>query len=161
MSPFVDNLVRRSYDNELGAHSLTPITSMQERIAVWQSVSNKHIELFVGDLCDYSFFEPVFKSFAPDAVVHFGEQRSAPYSMIDRRHAVCNSNQQRGRNLNPLYAIAEHNLDCHLVKLGTMGEYGTPISISKKASLPSRTMVVPIPALPQTTWLVLSPQQSP
>lgn len=122
----VDNLVRRGYDHELGAHSLTPITSIQERIAVWQQVSNKQIELFVGDLCDYSFFEPVFKSVAPDAVVHFGEQRSAPYSMIDRRHAIYTQTNNVVGTLNLLYAIAEHNLDCHLVKLGTMGEYGTP-----------------------------------
>jgi UDP-sulfoquinovose synthase len=122
----VDNLVRRSYDHELGAHSLTAITSIQERVAVWQQLSGRHIALFVGDLCDYSFFEPVFKSFAPDAVVHFGEQRSAPYSMIDRRHAVYTQTNNVVGNLNLLYAIAEHAPDCHLVKLGTMGEYGTP-----------------------------------
>ena len=72
------------------------------------------------------FFEPVFKSFAPDAVVHFGEQRSAPYSMIDRRHAIYTQTNNVVGTLNLLYAIAKHNLDCHLVKLGTMGEYGTP-----------------------------------
>jgi UDP-sulfoquinovose synthase len=99
----VDNLVRRGYDHELGAHSLTPITSIQERISIWQSVSGKQIELFVGDLCDYTFFEPVFKSFAPDAVVHFGEQRSAPYSMIDRRHAIYTQTNNVVGTLNLLY----------------------------------------------------------
>ena len=122
----LDNLVRRSYDHELGADSLIPIPSIHERVALWHQLTGKHIQLFVGDLCDYTFFEPVFKSFAPDAVVHFGEQRSAPYSMIDRRHAIYTQTNNVVGTMNLLYAIAEHTPDCHLVKLGTMGEYGTP-----------------------------------
>jgi len=122
----VDNLVRRAYDNELGAHSLTPIVSIQERIAAWKQLTGQTIELVIGDICDYSFFEPFFVQFAPEAVVHFGEQRSAPYSMIDRRHAVYTQTNNVVGTLNLLYAIAEHAPDCHLVKLGTMGEYGTP-----------------------------------
>jgi UDP-sulfoquinovose synthase len=122
----VDNMARRGYDNELGAESLVPITSLQERVAVWEAVSGRQIECFVGDLCDYTFFEPVIKSFMPDAIVHYGEQRAAPYSMIDRRHAVYTQVNNVVGNLNVLYAIAEHVPDCHLVKLGTMGEYGTP-----------------------------------
>ena len=122
----LDNLVRRSYDHELGADSLIPIPSIHERVALWHQLTGKQIDLFIGDLCDYTFFEPVFKSFAPDAVVHFGEQRSAPYSMIDRRHAVYTQTNNVVGTLNLLYAIAEHAPDCHLVKLGTMGEYGTP-----------------------------------
>jgi len=122
----VDNLVRRSYDHEIGAHSLTSITSLQGRVAAWYAVSGKHIDVAIGDICDYSFFEGVFTSFMPDAVVHFGEQRSAPYSMIDRRHAVYTQHNNVIGTLNLLYAIAEHAPDCHLVKLGTMGEYGTP-----------------------------------
>jgi len=122
----VDNLVRRAYDNELGAHSLTPIVPIQERIAVWKQLTGHTIELAIGDICDYSFFEPFFVQFAPEAVVHYGEQRSAPYSMIDRRHAVYTQTNNVVGTLNLLYAIAEHAPDCHLVKLGTMGEYGTP-----------------------------------
>lgn len=122
----VDNLVRRSYDHEIGAHSLTPIISLQERVAAWHTVSGKSIAYAIGDICDYSFFEGVFTSAKPDAVVHFGEQRSAPYSMIDRRHAVYTQHNNVIGTLNLLYAIAEHAPDCHLVKLGTMGEYGTP-----------------------------------
>lgn len=122
----VDNLVRRTYDHEIGAHSLTPITSLQARVATWRAVTGKHIEIAIGDICDYSFFEHIFKTSKPDAVVHFGEQRSAPYSMIDRRHAVYTQSNNVIGTLNLLYAIAEHAPDCHLVKLGTMGEYGTP-----------------------------------
>jgi UDP-sulfoquinovose synthase len=122
----VDNMARRGYDNEIGAESLVPIASLQERVAVWEAVSGRQIESFVGDLCDYSFLEPVIKNFLPDAIVHYGEQRAAPYSMIDRRHAVYTQVNNVVGNLNVLYAIAEHVPDCHLVKLGTMGEYGTP-----------------------------------
>ena len=122
----VDNLVRRSYDHELGTHSLTDIPSIHERVALWQALSGHRITLEIGDICDYSFFESFFVDFAPDAIVHFGEQRSAPYSMIDRRHAVYTQSNNVVGTLNVLYAIAEHAPDCHLVKLGTMGEYGTP-----------------------------------
>ena len=66
------------------------------------------------------------RDFAPDAIVHFAEQRAAPYSMVDRKHAVYTQVNNVVGNLNVLYAIAEINPDIHLVKLGTMGEYGTP-----------------------------------
>ena len=148
----VDNLVRRAYDNELGAHSLTSIVSIQERIAIWKQQSGHTIQLAIGDICDYSFFEPFFVQFAPEAVVHFGEQRSAPYSMIDRRHAVYTQTNNVVGTLNLLYAIAEHAPDCHLVKLGTMGEYGTPNIDIEEGYLTithnGRTDTVPYPKQP-------------
>ena len=122
----VDNMARRGYDNELGAESLVPIASLQERIALWESLSGRKIQCFIGDLCDYTFFEPVVRSFRPEAIVHYGEQRAAPYSMIDRRHAVYTHQNNVVGNLNVLYAMADHVPECHLIKLGTMGEYGTP-----------------------------------
>lgn len=122
----IDNMARRGYDNELGAESLVPIVSLQERVAVWEQVSGRAIETFIGDLCDYSFVEPVIRSFQPEAIVHYGEQRAAPYSMIDRQHAVYTQVNNIVGNLNVLYAMADYVPDCHLVKLGTMGEYGTP-----------------------------------
>jgi UDP-sulfoquinovose synthase len=84
----VDNLVRRLFDHQLGLESLTPITSIQNRIKRWKLLTGKSISLYVGDICDFEFLAESFKSFEPDAVVHFGEQRSAPYSMIDRSRAV-------------------------------------------------------------------------
>ena len=122
----LDSLVRRHWDNELGVATLTPIASIQERIYKWQAVSGQQIDLFVGDITNYAFLQSTFRSFEPDALVHFGEQRSAPFSMIDREHAVLTQVNNVVGTLNLLYAIKEHNPDCHLVKLGTMGEYGTP-----------------------------------
>ena len=122
----LDSLVRRHWDNELGVATLTPIASIQERIYKWQAVSGQKIDLFIGDITNYEFLQKTFRSFEPEALVHFGEQRSAPFSMIDREHAVLTQVNNVVGTLNLLYAIKEHNPDCHLVKLGTMGEYGTP-----------------------------------
>ncbi|MCY7332181.1 MAG: NAD-dependent epimerase/dehydratase family protein [Pseudanabaena sp. CAN_BIN31] len=122
----LDSLVRRHWDNELGVATLTPIASIQERIYKWQAVSGQKIDLFIGDITNYEFLQKTFRCFEPEALVHFGEQRSAPFSMIDREHAVLTQVNNVVGTLNLLYAIKEHNPDCHLVKLGTMGEYGTP-----------------------------------
>ncbi len=122
----VDNFIRRQWDHELGALTLTPIRSLAERLKTWQRVSGKTIELFVGDIVDHDFLTSTMKSFEPEAIVHFAEQRSAPYSMIDRKHAVFTQVNNVVGTLNVLFAIRELAPDCHLVKLGTMGEYGTP-----------------------------------
>lgn len=122
----VDNLVRRLFDHQLGLDSLTPISSIQDRIQCWKSLTGKSIELYIGDICEFEFLSETFKSYEPDAVVHFGEQRSAPYSMIDRSRAVYTQQNNVVGTLNVLFAIKEYREDCHLVKLGTMGEYGTP-----------------------------------
>ncbi|XP_022853775.1 UDP-sulfoquinovose synthase, chloroplastic-like [Olea europaea var. sylvestris] len=122
----VDNLVRRLFDHQLGLDSLTPISSIHNRIRRWKSLTGKDIQLYVGDICDFEFLSEAFKSLKPDAVVHFGEQRSAPYSMIDRSRAIFTQQNNVIGTLNVLFAIKEFKGDCHLVKLGTMGEYGTP-----------------------------------
>jgi len=122
----VDNFARRQWDHELGAQTLTPIRPLAERLAVWQQLTGNTIESYVGDVTDYEFLSSLVSSFEPDAIVHFAEQRSAPYSMIDRKHAVFTQVNNVTGTLNILYAIREFVPDCHLVKLGTMGEYGTP-----------------------------------
>ncbi|WP_329063091.1 NAD-dependent epimerase/dehydratase family protein [Amycolatopsis sp. NBC_01480] len=122
----LDNFARRQYDVELEAESLVPIEDLATRIDAWQEVSGKKIVSYLGDLLDAEFLFDAVREFAPDSIVHFAEQRSAPYSMIDRDHAVYTQHNNVVGNLNLLYAIAETNPDIHLVKLGTMGEYGTP-----------------------------------
>jgi UDP-sulfoquinovose synthase len=122
----VDNFVRRQWDYELGAQTLTPIRPLSERLTAWQQLTGKTIDLFVGDITEYDFLSSVIKDFEPEAVVHFAEQRSAPYSMIDRKHAVYTQVNNVVGTLNLLFAIRELSPECHIVKLGTMGEYGTP-----------------------------------
>ncbi|KAG6481970.1 UDP-sulfoquinovose synthase, chloroplastic-like [Zingiber officinale] len=122
----VDNLVRRLFDHQLGIDSLTPISSIQNRIRRWKSIVGKNIQLYIGDICDFEFLAEAFKVFEPESVVHFGEQRSAPYSMIDRFRAVYTQHNNVIGTLNVLFAIKEFSPECQLVKLGTMGEYGTP-----------------------------------
>lgn len=122
----LDNFARRSYDDELGVCSLAPIEDLDVRTQAWQEVSGKHVESYIGDLLDAEFVYETLREFRPDAVVHFAEQRAAPYSMIDRAHAVYTQHNNVIGNLNLLYAIAEIDPEIHLVKLGTMGEYGTP-----------------------------------
>jgi len=121
-----DSFHRRAWDHELGAQTLTPIRPLTERLRTWQRRTGKEIESFVGDILDYEFLAGMMEEFAPEAVVHFAEQRSAPYSMIDRQHAVFSQTNNVVGTLNVLFAIKEFRPDCHLVKLGTMGEYGTP-----------------------------------
>jgi UDP-sulfoquinovose synthase len=123
----VDNLCRRRFDEEeLGNTSLTPIRSLDERVEAWEQVSGRRLGLFVGDLLDYDFLAAVIAELEPEAVVHYAEQRSAPYSMIDRRHAYFTQHNNVLGNLNLLYALKEQAPEAQLVKLGTMGEYGTP-----------------------------------
>jgi len=122
----LDSLVRRHWDAQLLIETLTPIAPIQARLQRWKDLTGKHIDLYIGDINDYSFLERSMLTFAPDAVVHFGEQRSAPFSMIDREHAVLTQANNVLGNLNLLYALRDHFPDCQLVKLGTMGEYGTP-----------------------------------
>jgi UDP-sulfoquinovose synthase len=122
----LDNMVRRHWDMELCVETLTPIAPIQTRIQRWQDLTGKRIELFVGDITHYDFLSRAMHQFEPEAVVHFGEQRSAPFSMIDREHAVMTQMNNVVGTLNLLYVMRESFPDCHLVKLGTMGEYGTP-----------------------------------
>ncbi len=122
----VDNYSRRLWDHELGVETLTPIHNMTERLKAWRDLTGRDIQLAVGDLTDHEFVTSFMTKFEPEAVVHFAEQRAAPYSMIDRKHAVFTQVNNVVGTLNLLFAMRELSPDCHLVKLGTMGEYGTP-----------------------------------
>jgi len=148
----VDNFVRRQYDLELGVESLVPIASLHQRVAAWHEVTGRRLHPFVGDLTHYPFVVETLEAFEPDAIVHFAEQRSAPYSMIDRDHAVYTQINNVTGTLNLIYALAERMPDVHLVKLGTMGEYGTPnIDIEEgfiEITHNGRTDVLPFPKQP-------------
>src|SRR5450755_15641 len=121
-----DNFARRGYDVEMGVESLVPIATLDERVAAWAEVGGRTIRSYVGDLCDAAFVHEIVRDFHPDTIVHFAEQRAAPYSMISQAHAVYTQTNNVIGNLNVMYAIADIDRDIHLVKLGTMGEYGQP-----------------------------------
>jgi len=148
----VDNFLRRQWDHELGVQTLTPIQPLADRLRVWQDLTGNVIESFAGDVTDYDFLASVIESVRPQAVVHFAEQRAAPYSMIDRKHAVFTQVNNVVGTLNLLFAIHELAPDCHIIKLGTMGEYGTPnIDIEEgylKIEHNGRSDVLPFPKQP-------------
>jgi nucleoside-diphosphate-sugar epimerase len=123
----IDNYSRRKNVEKVGSQSATPICGMEDRIKVFDLVfrdAKGNISFTEGDLLDYNFAKDHLKSFKPDTVVHLGEQPSAPFSMVDREHAVYTQYNNVIGNLNLIYAIKEIVPNCHLLKLGTMGEYG-------------------------------------
>jgi len=122
----VDNELRRRLHREAGTDSLTPIERLPERVEAWRELTGRAIEVTMGDLADAEVVETVLRATRPDAVIHFGEMPSAPYSMKDRERAVFTQTNNVVGTLNVLYAIRDLAPDAHLVKLGTMGEYGTP-----------------------------------
>src|SRR5919109_1140108 len=123
----VDDYLRRRAHEEVGSDTLVPILpSLPDRAAAWREVSGKEIGVTEGDLVEWEVTPNVFRDFRPDAIVHYGEMPSAPYSMRDREHAVFTQQNNVVNTLNVLWAMQEFVPDSHLVKLGTMGEYGTP-----------------------------------
>ncbi|MGH2923889.1 MAG: NAD-dependent epimerase/dehydratase family protein [Solirubrobacterales bacterium] len=122
----VDNFNRRRWVGAQGSDSLTPIVPLEERIAAWREVAGEEITSYVGAIEDPEFLERVIVETKPEAIVHYGEQPSAPYSMASRTQAVETQQKNVIGTLNLLFFIREQVPDAHLVKLGTMGEYGTP-----------------------------------
>jgi UDP-sulfoquinovose synthase len=149
----VDNYLRRRAHAEAGTDSLTPILpSLPERARAWNDVTGFDIGVTEGDLLDWNVVRTVFEEFRPETIVHYGEMPSAPYSMKDRTHSVFTHENNVIGTLNVLWAMAEITPDAHLVKLGTMGEYGTPnidieegfIEITHKG----RSDTLPFPKIP-------------
>lgn len=122
----VDNFAKRQWEMEEGIEPLLPIPPLHKRVRAWERVSGKTIALHVGDLMNHRFVYKVLREFQPDAVVHYGEQPSAPYSMQSRQTAVDTQVNNIVGTLNVLFGMRSHCRDAHLIKLGTMGEYGTP-----------------------------------
>jgi UDP-sulfoquinovose synthase len=121
-----DLFLRRKWVEEMGSWSATPICPMRERLTAFRARFGRELAFWEGDLRDYGFVERVLREFQPDAIVHLGECPSAPYSMIDVDHAVFVQTNNIVSTFNLLFAVRDLRPQAHLVKLGTMGEYGTP-----------------------------------
>lgn len=122
----VDSFLRRELHTQRGTGSLTPVATMAERISTWRDVSGEELPFYELDITDYAAISAVIREFRPDAIIDYAEIPSAPYSMIDRRHSVVTQRNNVEGTLNLLWAMREFAPDAHLIKLGTMGEYGTP-----------------------------------
>ncbi|MXU63920.1 NAD-dependent epimerase/dehydratase family protein [Oceanomicrobium pacificus] len=121
----IDNLSRRWIDTELGVQSLTPMDSIQERCRIWHEETGRRIHFHLLDLAaEYERLKAWLAEAAPDAVIHFAEQRAAPYSMKSDRHKVYTVNNNVNATHNLLTALVETGIDAHLLHLGTMGVYG-------------------------------------
>ncbi len=152
----VDNFSRRRWLKQNSADSLTPIRTLDERVDAWHDVSGRQIRTFVGSIEDAEFLDGVVAETLPEAVVHYGEQPSAPYSMKSREAAVETQYTNVIGTLNLLFAMRDQVPDCHLVKLGTMGEYGTPnIDIEEgfiEIEHQGRKDTLPFPKLPGSLY---------
>lgn len=122
----VDNYFRRNAAIELDCEPLVPTPNLIQRAKVWKDVSGKETSVYIGDVSDYTFLKRVFEAFRPEVVIHYAEQPSAPYSMINHDKALFTLVNNLSSTLNVIYAVKEITPDCHILKLGTMGEYGTP-----------------------------------
>jgi len=122
----VDNYLRRNLMRNEDVEPLYEVPNLHERVRRWKDVSGKDIEVYIGDLNSWDFISHVFKEANPEAIVHYAEQPSAPYSMLNRNAATLTLNNNIGVTANVIFSVREFCPDAHIIKLGTMGEYGTP-----------------------------------
>ncbi|BAB67462.1 putative UDP-sulfoquinovose synthase [Sulfurisphaera tokodaii str. 7] len=122
----IDNLSTRRFSEEVGSDSAFPLPKPEDRVREAKRHLDVDITFYKGDVTDYNFLTEIMKKHKPDAIVHFAEQRSAPYSMKDRDHAVYTVVNNEVSTLNVIYAVKQIDPTIHILKMGTMGEYGTP-----------------------------------
>ena len=122
----VDNYMRRRLCTEEDVEPLFMVPDLLERVDLWESVSGYKIPVFIGDLREWEFVKKVFHAFLPDAIIHYAEQPSAPYSMLSRQAATLTLQNNLDVTSNVIFAVREFCPEAHIVKIGTMGEYGTP-----------------------------------
>lgn len=122
----VDNYLRRTLAQQTQSEALMPNPNLHDRAAIFRSVSDCEIGVHIGDVTNYRTLERIFQEFQPEAVVHYAEQPAAPYSMIGYEEASLTLNNNLNATMNLIWAVLQHAPDCHIIKLGTMGEYGTP-----------------------------------
>jgi UDP-sulfoquinovose synthase len=148
----IDNFAKRQWEMENGITPLISIQTLHKRIKAWESVSEKKIKTYIADLSNDRLVYKHFEEFLPEVIIHYGEQPSAPYSMMGIHHAVYTQINNIQGTLNVLFAMNRCIPQAHLIKLGTMGEYGTPdidieegfIEIEHKG----RKDVIPFPKQP-------------
>lgn len=122
----MDNYYRRRCVAEIGSRSATPIRRLSERLEGYSKFFGKSIHFIGGDLTDYNHLKTALLRFKPDVIVHLGQMPSAPYSMIDVKHCIDTHGNNMFGTLNLIHIIRDYLPTVHLVKLGSMGEYGTP-----------------------------------
>lgn len=122
----VDNYLRRNIARETLSEALMSAPNLHDRADIFHAITQKSIKVMIGDCTDYGFMAQVYKDFIPEATVHYAEQPSAPYSMIGYHEAQITFTNNLNSTFNMIWAAKEFAPDCHIVKLGTMGEYGTP-----------------------------------
>ena len=122
----VDNYLRRELALQTRSEALIPTPNLDDRADAFRSVTGHGIDVRILDCADYRLLARLFEEVKPDAVVHYAEQPSAPYSMIGHQEARRTLTNNLEVTFNVIWAVLEHAPDCHIVKLGTMGEYGTP-----------------------------------
>ena len=152
----VDNFSRRRWHLAQSTDSLTPILPLEDRIEAWEEVSGKRVEARIGSIEDAEFLDEVVAETLPETIIHYGEQPSAPYSMRSRQAAVETQQTNVIGTLNLLFSMQSYVPDAHLIKLGTMGEYGTPnIDIEEgyiEIEHNGRKDTLPFPKLPGSLY---------
>lgn len=148
----IDSLIKREWESMTNGRPLIPVPNIHERVHIWEKVSGRHIDVRIGDIKDAALVYGLLGQLRPDAVIHFAEQPSAPYSMASRDHAVETQMNNVIGTLNLIFAIRDIGIDTHLIKIGTMGEYGTPnIDIEEgflEIAYKGRKDVLPFPKQP-------------
>ncbi len=122
----IDNYLRRNIARETCSEALMPNPNLNKRAEIFEALTGKQIKVIIGECADYGTLSRVFQDFSPEVAIHYAEQPSAPYSMIGINEAHRTLNNNLNTTFNLIWAVMEHAPDCHIIKLGTMGEYGTP-----------------------------------
>lgn len=122
----VDNYLRRTLARQTSSEALMDNPNLKRRAEIFEAVTGHEIGVAIGDVTNYRFLSGIFEEFQPEAVVHYAEQPAAPYSMIGYEEARRTLGNNLNATFNVVWAVKEHAPECHIIKLGTMGEYGTP-----------------------------------
>ena len=122
----VDNYLRRTIARQTSSEALMPNPNLEDRARLFEQLTGKSIGVRIGDVTDYRVLESVVREFKPEAIVHYAEQPSGPYSMRGFDEARLTLQNNLNATFNVIWAVMRHAPECHIVKLGTMGEYGTP-----------------------------------